>query len=565
MDDDELSEYLAGCSPEEKFRAMEAITFDEQAGEDWRRTPTTMAHHLTNGTWRLWKYATLLGEKFADAVEGRSIRQIWTLPPRYGKSKYASQWGPAWMLDRYPDRRIILNSYGDMLAMENAFEVRKILREHRGVMRAQLQRDRQERKRFMTTEGGGVLAAGYNSAVTGFGAHGLVGDDLFKNWQEAHSATIRQAVDDAVRSVMTSRLDFEESFAIIAMTRWHENDIVGRLVDRMVNETGEQWEVVRIPELAEVYDPQSRDPLLRIPDPLGRSPGEPIEPERYSLRSIRRKHLAAGSYLTAAMYQGRPAPEEGGEVKRAWFNTVSQLPPAYDQELTSWDMKLKDKESGSFVVGQYWGRTGSQFWFADQLRGQWNQATTECAIVLLSVRHPTCTRHVIENTGNGPEVMVSLRSARPNYTVSKEVADALGMTPEEKAAVEVIRRRGMVGIIGNTPKGPKTVRMRAVSPTIEGGYVNVLESAVFLGIYLDEVAAFPNGANDDQVDATSQALSKLTRGTGAKSVPPPSGTLPKAPINTRGGGTMGVNPTRMPGRMNRSRQVLIPKIRGSGR
>lgn len=535
LTDDEKDVYLDALDADQKELVeqllLEAAEDHESAG--WRANPATMAHHLTGGRIKMWRYTLLLAEKFRQAVRGESTRQIWNMPPRFGKSMWASQWGPAWALDDNPRIKLILVSYGDTLAYENAVAVRKILRDHRSVLRAQLQPDRQEKRRFLTTQGGGILAAPAGGVITGFGGHGIVYDDPHKGWPEAHSAANRDLVDHQFKSVVGTRLEDESSFMIVPMTRWHGDDLSGRLLQRMEDGTGASWDLVRIPDFAEAWDPESLDPLLRIPDPLGRDPGEPIEPERFSVEATKTRHLLAGTYLTAGMYQQRPAPEEGGEIKRVWWRVEDTVPTVFDDCLSSWDMKLKDKESGDFVVGQVWGRTGKDCWLVDQLRGQWNQATTENAIALMSVRHPEAQRHIVENTGNGPEVMTALRAPMTGYTLSDDIAGQLGMTAGERAAVQAVRRRGIGKIIPNNVKGDKSVRMRAVSGHIEGGDVHLPAHAQFLGVFLDETAAFPNGSYDDQVDACSQALSRLLKQPSTVRSAA-SATLPKVPTSTRG-------------------------------
>ncbi|MGH9095687.1 MAG: terminase large subunit domain-containing protein [Acidimicrobiales bacterium] len=546
LSDAERDDYLGGLSLDELAVAEAAVAAAEAEGGDWRADPAQMSHKLSRGRFKLWPYWRLLGQKFADAVEGRSKRQIWNMPPRYGKSQMASQWGPAWALDRQPDKTIMLVSYGETLALENAIGVRDILKTNRDVLRAQLRTDRRARARFVTTSGGGVVAGGIGGGLTGFPGDGIVFDDPFKDEVAAASKATRDRVDGAFRSVLGTRVETEETWIIVVMTRWHEDDLTGRLIARMLAGDGEPYEVVRIPDIAEHHDPDHHSYVIRLPDPLGRAPGEIIEPERFSPAMVEQKHLAAGSYFEAAMYQQRPAPEEGSEIKRHWFRKVSQLPPRYDIEITSWDMKLKDKESGDYVVGQHWGRVAASYYLSDQLRGQWNQATTENAIALMAVRYPNVRAHYIENTGNGPEVMEALRNGHPGYEVSDELAGLLGMSPDERAKVSALRQRGIGNLLPVNPKGPKPVRMRAVSGYIEGGSVFLLETASFRGVYLDEMASFPNG-HDDQVDATSQALSKLI-GSQATVSRPGDMPMPKAPISTRGGGTTGVNTgTRLPG------------------
>jgi phage terminase large subunit-like protein len=191
-------------------------------------------------------------------------------------------------------------------------------------------------------------------------------------------------------------------------------------------------------------------------------------------------------------------------------------------------MKMKDKKGGDYVVGQAWGRTGSSYWCVDQLRGQWNMATTKAAIALMAIRHPKVKRHVIENTGNGPEVMEQLRAPQARYVVSEVIAGELGMSGDERVLVERLLRRGMSGLLPENPKGDKVARVRAQSPLIEAGNVHLLDRAWARSI-VDESAAFPRGAHDDQVDAWSQALKRLSHLGTASTAPAPARSVAAKP------------------------------------
>ena len=499
---DELAAFVATLTGDE-MRVVERVAGDvTKAG--WRSSPAAMAHQLTRGRdqFKLYRYTQLLSEKFVDAVRGRSTRQIWNLPARYGKSLVGSKWGPTWAFDDNPSIKIALTSYGDLLAQENAIFVRDALVTHGEVLGTRLKRDRRRMDRFVTTEGGGLIAAGVGSALTGFGADGMVIDDPFKNWQEAHSEARRKEVWDWYRAVARLRLEQESSWIILVMTRWHEEDLAGMLTTAEFNQDGEEWEVVRLPALCD--DPAN--------DPLGRAMGEPLEPERFSLVAVQARARSLGSYLAAGLEQQRPAPEEGTDIMRGWWKWFDTPPPRFDDAITSWDMKLKDNESGDFVVGQAWGRTGSDYWLIDQLRGRYDFPTTKAAIVLMHVRHPEIGRHIVENTGNGPEVMKELREPQRGYRLSPEVIGTLGITEDEVAKVERAFRRGIDGILPENVKGKKRVRMRAETGKIEAGHVHVPYYGGIGELVVNEASAFPNAAHDDQVDALSQALKRLGNG-----------------------------------------------------
>jgi phage terminase large subunit-like protein len=237
-------------------------------------------------------------------------------------------------------------------------------------------------------------------------------------------------------------------------------------------------------------------------------------------------HLALGSYLTAALQQQHPSPEEGTELLREWWR-LGDVPGAFDEMLTSWDMKLKEKESGDYTVGQVWGRVASDYWIVDQVRGQWDQATARVAMALLKVRYPDAMRHLVESAGYGPEVMAEIKKASPSWVCSDDMAGRLSILEAERPLVEEIIRRGLDGVTAVPVKGSKVVRARAVSPLLEAGNMHLNANASWLPGFIDEAAQFPNGDHDDQVDAWSQALSRLSgRGEPAKAFSPASLRLP---------------------------------------
>jgi phage terminase large subunit-like protein len=200
-------------------------------------------------------------------------------------------------------------------------------------------------------------------------------------------------------------------------------------------------------------------------------------------------------------------------------------------------MKMKDIKHGDFVVGQAWQRHASTAWCLEMVRGQWGVVTTRCAMALMAVRHPHIKRHVVENTGNGPEVIAALRRGIPRASVPDDVAGELAMTRAEREQVEALLQRGMSGIVPVTPIGDKAARLRAVAPFIEAGDVWLpQEDRVVYGwglAMVNSCAAFPNDEHDDIPDALSQALSMLLARAQGEIHRPPAGRAARAPVAGR--------------------------------
>lgn len=503
--------------PREDLAIVEQVMADYY-GAGWRKHPAAMGAHLDPEHFTAYRYMNILAEHFMAGIPhrddtgrwhpGTHPRQIWNLPSRIGKTTLI-RWCMTHSLDATEGRaRWIYTTYGDDLAMETGVAVRDMLRQHADVLRAQLSQDVKRRDRFLTNAGGGLLCRGINSAIIGFGCGeggGMFIDDPMKNWQEAHSEAKRRKASEAFFGTLRHRLDQEAAPIFVVHARWHLRDLSGELLDTMQQETGETWHLVKVPALAVADD-----------DVLGRSPGEPIEPARFTAEDIAARHRALVSpYLVAALEQQDPQPDEGLELLREWFVLAegAEIPSAPDTAITSWDLKLKNRETGDYVVGQVWWRVGAAFWLMGQLRGQYDHATTANAIALLAVRHPEAQAHVVEAAGAADEVMTELRKPIGGYRVDDVMAARLGMNDLERAAVERLRRTGMARLVPNPAKLDKETRARTyIAPNAEAGNVRMPAHLPGVAALLDELAAFPEGEHDDQVDAMSQALQRLGLG-----------------------------------------------------
>jgi hypothetical protein len=173
-----------------------------------------------------------------------------------------------------------------------------------------------------------VRSAGVGSGIAGFGAGLIVIDDPVKNRADAESSNNREKVDDWFKNDVYTRMEPNASIILIS-TRWHEDDLAGRL-QREMAEGGEQWEVISLAALAEppasaggeeITEPNGEHDARALPaaDPLGRSAGEALCPQRYGVETLERYRRKLGSYAFAALYQQRPQSAEGGTFKRAWF------------------------------------------------------------------------------------------------------------------------------------------------------------------------------------------------------------------------------------------------------
>lgn len=490
LDDAVLVRFIENLPADEL--AVVEMAMRRRVMDPWRRDPCAMGAHLDD-LLRPWRYVQLLAHvmrRLIDTAAGADIadpltRAIIMLPARYGKTLTGSIWSPVWGLDRYPWLKFVLASYADDLAQANSLQIRDILETYAASLRVKLRRDSRAAKHLRTTEGGQIRAVGVGSGLTGYGFDVGIMDDLFKNWEEAHSPAYRERAWNWYRSVFYTRQQTGHSSMAYIGTRWHEDDIPGRLLDPPGDVEKEHWEVVRIPAIAEAPNPHG-PPWEQMPDPLGRAPGEPLEPERFTLDAVKMRAAALGSYLAAGMEQQRPSSKEGQILKRAWWKWYGARPQEHEADdwLISWDASFADKADSSFVVGQCWARRGAHRFLIDQVRDRMDYPTFRSMVMTFGRKWPHVNRTLIENKANGPAV----------------IADLYGIVP---------------GLVPREPKGSKENRAHACSGLVEGGNVHLpdpglaeLDTMVdrsFVHGFVDECAKFPGGSNDDQVDAFTQA------------------------------------------------------------
>lgn len=419
----------------------------------------------SQGAWKPAAHLTLLCSKL-EAVERGEIKRLMVfMPPRHGKSEVVSKKFPAWFLGRNPGKEIIISSYSADLAYDFSRIARNTLRERgQQLWEVQLAHDSAAVTRWsIDGHRGGLMAAGVGGPITGRGAHVAIIDDPVKNSEDASSKTMRDKNFDWYRSTLRTRLA-PGGAIVLVMTRWHEDDLAGRLLA----DDSEQWEVISLSAKAE------------LGDALGRQLDAPLWPSRFPADELAQIKIDLGSQLWTALYQQRPAPAEGDMLKRGWWRYYKELPGHFDEIIQSWDMSFKDSDTSDYVVGQVWGRVDADKYLLDQVRARLDFPATVQAVRRMKAKWPETRAILIEDKANGTAVISTLRTS-------------------------------IAGIIPIEPMGSKEARASAVSPQIEAGNVYLPDPSIapWVQDFVEECAAFPNGVNDDQVDATTQALNRL--------------------------------------------------------
>lgn len=438
-------------------------------------------------------------------------------------SELVSRRLPAWIFGNNPDVGIMATSYASSLVEDMNIDVQRIMDTdaYKEVFPGVSLSDHNSRNSLVGSNAsrnrntfeivgrrGYYKCAGVGGSITGKRFFYGIIDDPLRGRQDAESKTIRDKTYNwYINDFYTRRLN-QDARILITLTRWHEDDLAGRLLSlASSNPKAEQWTVIKFPMIAE--DPLEQD------DP--RQVGESLWPWRYGttadLESVK---ISSGTYTWSSLYQQRPAPSGGSIFNRGWWGEPTAIAPNRNQFYTtnplnlqdlmdvvilSVDCTFKDTDGTDYVVIQVWGKKGGDFYLLDQKRDRMDIIVTMQTIQTILGKWPKVTAKLIEDKANGSGIITMLKREIP-------------------------------GLIPVNPQGGKVVRAQAITPYIESGNVWLPSPkyANWLHDLIEEISAFPTAQHDDQVDALTQALFYL--GTRPNiSIP----KLPKKAIRVGGG------------------------------
>lgn len=411
-----------------------------------------------------------------EAVERGEIRQlIFCMPPRHGKTELATKRFAAWCSGRNPTWNIAVGTYADSLASDIGADVRNIIDtpQHKQVFPNHgLQKGGTAKDNMLTTKNGRLVFVGRGTGLTGKGANLLLLDDLFKDHEEARSQTIRDAAWNWFTKVaMTRRMGLK--LVVITMTRWHSDDIVGRLTDpenpHYNAQEAKDWKIIRLPALAE------------DDDPLGREPGEPLWPDAFDARFLAQQQRLDPMGF-AALYQQTPTVADGTVFRRETIQRYEpgELPENLRFYATS-DHAVATKQRNDpscFLKGGV--DPQGNLWLTDIF---WRRVPSDKAV------------EMILEMGCGLEVdMRPLIWWAERGQISKSIGPFLRKRMEETGRY--------INVTEVTPVGDKEQRSQSIAARVALGKVYFPKGEIW-DKAIEEMMGFPNGLHDDFVDALS--------------------------------------------------------------
>jgi predicted phage terminase large subunit-like protein len=326
----------------------------------------------------------------------------------------------------------------------------------------------QDNKSLFEVKGkrGGIMSVGITGGITGNGGRLIIVDDPYKNGQEAYNGTIRDNVETMFRDSVLTRAEGKGNAIIVIHTRWHEEDLIGKLSKES------SWIVINIPEVADGGF-----------DVLKRSKGEMLCAELgRDAQWAEATYKSVGKRVWNSLYMGKPSIENGNLFQRHMFKFYgkSDLPTVFDDVVQSWDLAIDDKKSSDYVSGQVWGRKGANHYLLKRVKRRMSFTETIETIKQMAVTYPLARRIYIEKRANGGAVI---------ETLNKEVG----------------------GVVPINPKESKVARASAITPYFEAGNIYVPNEQLDTTIedYVQEFMRFPNSDHDDEVDSTTQYLNEI--------------------------------------------------------
>jgi len=410
-----------------------------------------------------------LAEKLEAIERGEIKRLIVLIPPRYGKSEQISLRFPCWCLGRNPEIQLVQAGYAESISLTHSRRARDIFispacktlfpdvyfRPERAGQENIIP-ERQAAHEWGTRQGGSYYAVGIGGGLTGRGFDIGIIDDPVKDSEEADSITYRERAWEWYQKVFRTR-GHPGAAIIIVMTRWHEDDLVGRLLEQSRKDpTSDQWEILHFPAIKD---------------------GQPLWPERYSLEDLERTRSSIGSRSFEALYQGNPTIATGQIIKREWWQYYEE-PPEFRYIIQSWDTAFKDKQQNDYSVCTTWGIVRNGIY----LIGLWRA----------KVEYPELKR--------GAEALYLKH--RPRRVLIEDKASG-------QSLIQELRRNTRIPLLAIKVDQNKVARANAATPLIEAGKVYLPKYATWLHDFVEECAAFPNAAHDDMVDSLTQTINYL--------------------------------------------------------
>jgi len=408
-------------------------------------------------------------QSVVEKVEnGQKVKLCLSVPPQHGKSKTVTETLPSWFIGRNPDLRCIVTAYNADVAEKFGNKNRQLIKNFGEEIFGIKISESQDNKTLWDIDKrqGGMLATGILGGLTSNGGALVIVDDPFKNGEEANNQDLRDKVYDTFADSVVTRARGKGNAIIVIHTRWHEDDLIGRL------EKSGEWIIINIPCVWE----KGEDRLLH------RKIGQTLCPELGfdSEWAISMQKLL-GAKKWSALYQGKPYIEGGNLLNRSAikFYNEKTKPNVFDTIEMSCDLTFGGtKSTNDNVCIGVWGRVGADHYLLKKVKKKMSFQETLKTLRIVSSDFPACRKKIVESKANGLATI---------ETLNREIGGFVEFDPKSKSKQERFEN-----VIPFIESGNVYLPSEEIDPTIEDD--------------IEEMLRFPNATHDDFVDMLSQYL-----------------------------------------------------------
>ena len=451
--------------------------------------------HETGVPWFDFPHLALIDEYLLRVVSGEIRFLIIEVPSRHGKSMLCSIYLPAWFLAWFPEKDVMVVSYGQTLADEFGQASRDALASvaHLFEHDVRIRRDAKAKSRWgLQGHRGMVRCYGIDGPIIGKGGSLIIMDDLVKDDEEADSPTARERLYNRVQRKLRGRLAANGSM-ILVMQRWHPDDVAGKLQQQSKERPeGDQWHVLRLPALCE-------DPAT---DPLGRAEGEALCEAFVPAAELKQIRASTTKRIWSANYQQDPKRVEGTMLNREKFKYLDAMPAGKLRWCRRWDLAATEPRPGAKP---------------DWTAGALCCLTDDGRFVIVDVRRT-------QREDEGVRGFISEARDSDRAYVRRRHAVRMEQEPgaSGKSLIATYRRSVFIGwdFDGVSSSGSKRRKAQPLADHLDAGNVYILRvedpstgehvRPKWAAAFLDECDDFPDDAeNDDMVDAVAGAFTDL--------------------------------------------------------
>lgn len=428
------------------------------------------------------QFHKVIASKLQSLYNGEIKRLMLFVPPQHGKTTLSTECFPAWYLGKAPDTRIIVGAYSADYASKLNRNIQRLMtgREYKNIFH-----ESKLNEKNVSTDShgaylrnstifeivgyaGSVRTAGRDGGVTGNPADVLIFDDFIKNAEEANSGTLREKMWEGYESDFETRMH-NDSRVVFTITRWHEDDVAGRLLKRDGEvKDGGLWDVVRFEAIKETdYEYDEREQ------------GEALFPERHGKERLLKIQRDSPT-MFQSLYQQNPTKKEGNIIKEHFFKrySLADLPDGvnhmYIDTATS-EQELSNNDPTGILVFR---PVNNRIYLIDFIKGMWGANTLTGTIKNVARKYFEDSRSkvVIENKSNGPTIK------------------------------QILVDNTKLSVILETPKGKKLERVEIELPTLETGRVLIPETGSWVQPFIQQCTGFPKLKHDEEVDCLTGAV-----------------------------------------------------------